>query len=90
MYTIIDERLDQQLLQPIIRKQPKETCARTRTAPGQSGPEPFEPWKVPFIDEQEWQLFLKTMLDELRNAPVEARNIFNAMLRAVTERINQR
>ena len=44
----------------------------------------------PFIRVDSRLSFLKTMLDEPRSAPVEARNIFNAMLRAVTEGINQR
>lgn len=93
MYTILDELADQQLLSPITRKQPREACARKRTGGEGTVPaaeESAEPWMLPLIDEPEWQLFLKTMLDELRKAPVEARNIFNAILSAVTDKINQR
>lgn len=93
MYTIIDEALDEQLRRPITRKPPKEKCVRTPQpgpAPKPAGPAPFAPWKFPFADETEWQLFLRLMLETLESAPAAARAIFDNALAAVTEMVNQR
>lgn len=96
MYTIIDTALDEQLRWPITRKLPKEKSVQppqtgpNRPAAKPAGPAPFEPWKFPFADEGEWQLFLRLMLETLASAPKEARAIFDNALSAVTEMVNQR
>ena len=86
MYTILDENLDRQLQHPITRRAPKEECAsapKSAGKPGPKNPEPFEPWKVPFENEEEWHLFVKWMIEGLRDAPAEARKIFDSMLESL-------
>ena len=92
MYTIVDEGLWEQLRHPITRTQlqPQPKRAYDPDANPLDTDEPFEPWKVPFPDEREWQLFLELMLDALRDATEEARAIFNKALRGVVNRINSR
>lgn len=84
MYTILDEGLDRQLQHPITRKAPKENRGPTPN-PAAKGSEPFEPWKVPFENEQEWFLFVKGMLEGLRETP-EAAKIFDSMLETLARR----
>lgn len=89
MYTILDDVLDRQLLSPVTRKAPKETCVSAQPA-APAAERPFQPWKMPFLNEQEWQFFLERMLGALHDAPEEARAIFTSALRAVTEMVNLR